>query len=136
VDLRDGDLVQVFAVAEERRNRLVLTGEVRRPGVYEWSPGMSLWDVIDRADGLSERAYTPRAHIFRLNEEDGTRSLVRTPLLADGAGRPAHDPPLADRDSIVVFSRAELRSDEVVHIDGFVREPGTYTLAEGCRWRT
>jgi polysaccharide biosynthesis/export protein len=131
VDLRDGDLVQVFAVAEERRNRLVLTGEVRRPGVYEWSPGMSLWDVIDRADGLSERAYTPRAHIHRLNEADGTRSLVRTPLLADGAGRPAHDPPLADRDSIVVFSRAELRSEEVVHIDGFVREPGTYTLAAG-----
>jgi polysaccharide biosynthesis/export protein len=131
VDLRDGDLVQVFAVVEERRNRLVLTGEVRRPGVYEWSPGMSLWDVIDRADGLSERAYTPRAHIHRLNEADGTRSLVRTPLLADGAGRPAHDPPLADRDSIVVFSRAELRSEEVVHIDGFVREPGTYTLAAG-----
>jgi polysaccharide biosynthesis/export protein len=92
---------------------------------------MSLWDVIDRADGLSERAYTPRAHIHRLNEADGTRSLVRTPLLADGAGRPAHDPPLADRDSIVVFSRAELRSEEVVHIDGFVREPGTYTLAAG-----
>jgi polysaccharide biosynthesis/export protein len=131
VDLRDGDLVQVFAVAEERRNRLVLTGEVRRPGVYEWAPGMSLWDVIDRADGLSERAYTPRAHIFRLNEEDGTRQMLRTPLLADGAGRPAHDPPLADRDSIVVYSRAELRGDEVVHIDGFVREPGVYTLAEG-----
>jgi polysaccharide biosynthesis/export protein len=131
VDLRDGDLVQVFAVAEERRNRLVLTGDVRRPGLYEWAPGMSLWDVIDRADGLSESAYTPRAHIFRLNEEDGTRSLVRVPLLADGAGRPAHDVALADRDSIVVYSRLELRTEETVHIAGFVKEPGDYVLAPG-----
>jgi protein involved in polysaccharide export with SLBB domain len=30
-----------------------------------------------------------------------------------------------------VYSRAELRGDEVVHIDGFVREPGVYTLAAG-----
>jgi polysaccharide biosynthesis/export protein len=129
--LQDGDLVQVFAVAEERRHRLVVTGEVNRPGLYEWAEGMSLWRLIDRAEGLSERAYTPRAHIFRLNEADGTRSLVRTPLLADAQGRPLQDVLLADRDSVVVYSRAELRNPALVHIDGFVKDPGDYALSDG-----
>jgi polysaccharide biosynthesis/export protein len=131
IPLRDGDLVQVFSVSGERRNRLVLTGEVRRPGVYEWLPGTTIWDAIQRAEGLQERAYTPRAHIFRMNEADGTRTLLRTPLLADGTGQPLDDVPLADLDSVVVYSQAELRNPRSISIEGFVQNPGSYTLADG-----
>lgn len=133
VTLRDGDIVQVFAVSEERRMRVVLTGEVRRPGLYEWREGLTLWELIDRAEGLAERAYTPRGHIYRLNEADGSRRLVQTPLLADSAGRPIQDVLLADRDSIVVLSREALRNPELVEISGHVKHPGTYELAEGMR---
>ncbi|MGH7476957.1 MAG: SLBB domain-containing protein [Longimicrobiales bacterium] len=131
VALFDGDQVHVFPVSEERRHRLVVTGEVRRPGLYEWSAGTTLWDVIDRAEGLDESAYTARAHIFRLDPHDDTRRLIQTPLLTDAAGRPAVDVELADLDSIVVYSRRELRNEQFVNIDGFVKEPGTYTFAEG-----
>ncbi len=135
IALRDGDAVQVFTVSTERRNRLTVTGEVRRPGLYEWAPGMTIWDLIARADGLDEQAYTPRAHIYRLNEFDGTRRLIQTPLLADSAGRPLEDIVLADRDSIVVYSRAELGNPQLVTIDGFVKNPGTYMLADGMTAR-
>jgi protein involved in polysaccharide export with SLBB domain len=131
VELRDGDVVQVFAVAEERRHRVTVTGEVRRPGSYEWAEGQTLWELIERADGLAERAYTPRGHIYRLNEVDGSRRLISTPLLADSSGRPVADVLLADRDSVVIFSRERLRNPEMVTIDGFVKNPGTYELAEG-----
>ena len=126
--LRDGDLVRVFGVNEERRNRLSVTGEVERPGVYEYAPGMTLFDLIRNAGGLAENAYTPRAHIYRVNPEDGDRSLVRTELLSEEATR---DVMLADRDSIVIYSRAELRNARFVNIEGFVKNPGTYPLAEG-----
>ncbi len=131
VPLRDGDVVQVFSVSAERRNRVVLTGEVMRPGVYEWSPGTSVWDVIEQAEGLGERAYTPRAHIFRLNPADGTRTLLRTPLLADGGGMAVDDVPLADLDSVVVYSQAELTVPRTVYISGYVANPGDYSLAAG-----
>ncbi len=131
VPLRDGDIVQVFSVSGERRNRVVVTGEVRRPGVYEWSPGTTVWDLVQRADGLGESAYTPRAHIYRLNVADGTRILLRTPLLADANGQPLEDVALADLDSVVVYSQAELTTPRTVHIGGYVENPGTYTLAEG-----
>lgn len=131
IELQDGDVVQVFAVSNERRHRVMVNGEVRRPGVYEWADGLTLRGLIDRAQGLAERAYTPRAHIYRLNEQDGNRRLIQTPLLADSAGQPAQDVMLADRDSVVIFSREELRNPEFVTINGFVKHPGTFALAEG-----
>jgi polysaccharide biosynthesis/export protein len=77
VDLRDGDLVQVFAVAEERRNRLVLTGEVRRPGVYEWAPGhVALGRDRPRRRPQRARLHPPRPH---LPAERGGRHAADAP---------------------------------------------------------
>ncbi len=131
VPLQDADIVHVFAVSDERRHRVVVTGGVNRPGIFEWSPGTTLWQVIDRAQGLSERAYTPRAQIYRLNPEDGSRRLIRTPLLADTAGKPLSDVALSDRDSVVIFDVSRLTTPAFVTIDGFVKKPGTYALADG-----
>jgi polysaccharide biosynthesis/export protein len=132
--LQDHDQVFVFHVAEERRNRLAITGGVRRPGLMEWRPGMTLWDAIDRAEGLHEFAYTARAHVYRFNPEDGTRNLLQAPLFRDAGGTQQHLL-LADRDSVVVFSRSELRNPESVRIAGFVKQPGVYTLAPGMSVR-
>jgi polysaccharide biosynthesis/export protein len=132
--LFDRDRVSVFSVTTERRNRVVVVGEVRRPGLYEWQPGLTLWGVIDRAEGLQEDAYTARAHIFRFDASDGSRSLVRIPLYAATPGV-RQDVQLSDRDSVVVYSRAELRNPEMVAVAGFVKRPGTYSLAEGMTAR-
>ncbi|MFW6080185.1 MAG: SLBB domain-containing protein, partial [Gemmatimonadota bacterium] len=131
IPLRDGDIVRIFSVGDERRRRIVLTGGVNRPGLFEWREEMTLWDAIERANGLHERAYRARAHIYRLREGDGSQRLISTPLIADSAGRPLRDVALADRDSIVILSRDELRNEALVTIDGFVKDPGSYPLAEG-----
>lgn len=131
ISVHDGDLVQVFAISDERRNRVVITGGVRRPGLYQWAEGLTLQNLIERAQGLEERAYTPRALIYRLNEEDGSRRMIRVQLLAGESGELGAELPLADGDSVVVFDRVELRNPETVTISGFVKEPGTYPVAEG-----
>lgn len=135
IALQDGDLVEVFSVSQERRNRLVVTGGVRRPGVYEWTPGSTVWDLIERAEGLEDRAYTPRAHIYRLNVNDGSRTLVRTPLLADAFGNPVQDVELVDRDSVVIYDQEELANPSTVMIEGYVRNPGRYALPDGMTVR-
>ena len=132
--LYDRDLVSVFAVLAERRNRVTVQGVVRRPGIYEWQPGQTLWGVIERAEGLGEDAYTARAHVYRYDPRDGSRSLVQVSLYAATPGV-RQDIQLSDRDSIVVFSRAELRNPQRVSIAGFVKRPGTYVLAEGMTVR-
>jgi protein involved in polysaccharide export with SLBB domain len=125
VAARDGDVVRVFEILEERRNRVVVTGEVNRPGIFEWSEGMTLASLVDRADGLAEDAYTPRTHVFRLDPRDGSRHLLRVDIDAFELT------PLMDRDSIVVYGVEELANPRFVLIDGFVKNPGAYPLAEG-----
>ena len=135
VELRDGDVVEVFTVADERRHRVVVTGAVHRPGTYEWSEGLTLHQLMDKALGLTEEAYTARAHVYRLVAEDGSRRVIQVPLVGDSAGAPGRDFLLADRDSIVIYSRAQLRNERFVSIDGFVKYPGHYPLAEGMTVR-
>lgn len=135
VELRDGDVVEVFTVADERRHRVVVTGAVHRPGTYEWSQGLTLHQLMDKALGLTEEAYTARAHVYRLVAEDGSRRVIQVPLVGDSAGAPGRDFLLADRDSIVIYSRAQLRNERFVSIDGFVKYPGHYPLAEGMTVR-
>jgi protein involved in polysaccharide export with SLBB domain len=133
--IADGDVVTVFTVSDLRRNRVWLEGEVHNPGLYEWHAGATLWSVLNRADGLSDEAYTSRAHLYRLNQSDGSRRLIQVSLEKDEAGRALHDLPLADNDSIVVLSNRELRTEEFVSIDGFVKEPDVYPLARGMTLR-
>jgi polysaccharide biosynthesis/export protein len=126
--LQDGDAVHVFSVSDERRNAVTVVGEVRRPGAYAWQPGTTLGDVLERASGVTEAAYTERAHVFRLDAATGARRLVSAPLDGD----PLHAVLLQDRDSVVVYSRERLRTDEYVAIGGHVKRPGRYLLPEGA----
>jgi polysaccharide biosynthesis/export protein len=128
--LEDGDIVTLFSVSEERRNRVAVTGGVRRPGQYEYQPGMTLADLIVRADGLDEGAYTHRALVYRL-QQDRTRRMLRASLDGPDAARLA----LADRDSVVVLREDSLRLPSTVVIQGYVREPGEYPLAHDMSLR-
>ncbi len=125
VRARDGDVVHVFEILTDRRNRVVVTGEVNRPGVYEWREGLTLATLVERADGLAEDAYTPRTHVFRLNPRDGSRELLRIEEAAFDTTT------LVDRDSVVIYGIEELTNPRFVLIDGFVKNPGAYELAEG-----
>ncbi|HUP18990.1 MAG TPA: SLBB domain-containing protein [Gemmatimonadota bacterium] len=126
IPLQDGDIIRVFSVADESRNRVVVTGGVRKPGEYEWQPGLTLPELVSQAEGLQDGAYTERALIYRM-QEDGTRRMLRAP--PSPAGLPGL--PLADRDSVVVLHEDSLRLPMEVGITGYVKEPGSYTLAEG-----
>ncbi|HEX6588884.1 MAG TPA: SLBB domain-containing protein, partial [Longimicrobiales bacterium] len=132
MEMMDGDQVTVFAVGDERRNRVAIAGDVQRPGVYEWQPGLTLFGLIARADGLQESAYRQRAQIYRLVEATGQRALVPASLAVDAAGNPiGRDVVLADRDSVVVYSRTDLIVPDSVEITGYVKNPGRYPLAAG-----
>lgn len=132
IPVRDGDVITVSAIPDDVvRDRLWLSGAVNNPGVFEWSPGMRLADLIDRADGLADPAYEPRLQVYRLDHSTGERSMLQA--AAPGPGAPG--PILADGDSVVVVSREELANPSYVSIDGFVKAPGEYGYAEGMTLR-
>lgn len=129
VALEDGDRVRVFTVSDVRRNVVSVSGAVHRTGTYQWYPGLTLGELVRRADGLGPDALLTRTHLYRMDEAVGQRELIPLPLLGeDGA---LSELPLQDRDSLVVLSREDLATRTEVTISGFVKEPGTYDLAPG-----
>jgi polysaccharide export outer membrane protein len=129
--MHDGDLVEVFAVRDMRRDRVTIQGQVFRPGDYTLFSGMTAWDLVSRAGGLLPDAFRPVVHISRLNEADSTRTLVQMAFGDEEAGAPAENRELVDQDILMVFGSAELRVPESVSVVGLVKNPDSYDLARG-----
>ncbi len=131
VAVRDGDLVTISAISAERRNRVSVSGDVQRPGEYEYRPGMTALELIRSANGLLPTAYTPTAHVIRLNPSDSSRTLVRVAFDDTAAVNYAGRVGLADLDELVVFGRAKLANPERVEVFGYVKQEGTYNYSAG-----
>ncbi|MFQ5889944.1 MAG: SLBB domain-containing protein [Gemmatimonadota bacterium] len=133
-ELRDGDRVTIFAVLEELRNTVRISGGVWRPGEYGAEPGLRLWELIDRAGGLLPDVFEGRAQIQRL-EPDYTRRMIPVSLARGPDGRRLEDPEILPFDQVLVFAQRNLREERLVSIGGWVREPGVYPFAEGMSVR-
>ncbi len=134
VPMSAGDRIDVPAIGDERRDRVVLAGAVFRPGEYEFAAGMTVADLVARAGGLRPEAFAPVAHVTRLVPADSTYRLLRVALSPAGAGPgiPTADAlALADQDSVTVFGRAELETPRLIRVEGEVKRPGEFRLAEG-----
>jgi polysaccharide export outer membrane protein len=131
IPLRDGDEIRVPPIGEEQRDRVVLTGAVFNPGPFELASGMTVWDLIRRGGGLRPEAFQPVAHITRLNPVDSTYVLRRISLRRTPDGRPVEDLRLEDQDSVRVFAQSTLITPRSVRVEGEVKEPGEFVLADG-----
>lgn len=120
IPLVPGDRVYVFAVSDERRNTVTIRGNVWHPGVYEYSSGMTLSRLIDRAGGLKDDTYLGRAQIIRLDPRDLSQRVVPVSLTGDS------DPALQEYDEVAVYSVAEFRDRRYVTVHGAVQNPGVY----------
>jgi polysaccharide biosynthesis/export protein len=130
IPVKGGDRVTIFAVLEDVRNDVAVSGAVWRPGNYAAADGARLWDVLERAGGLLPDMVEGRAQIQRL-QEDHTRRLIPVSLGRDASGDPLENPVLEGQDQVIVFAARNLREERAVSVGGWVREPGVYPYVEG-----
>jgi protein involved in polysaccharide export with SLBB domain len=71
----NGDKYIVEKILDRFENRVEISGAVFRPGKYELEKGMTLKQLIQKADGLKEDAFLNRGYISRLNL-DNTPALL------------------------------------------------------------
>jgi protein involved in polysaccharide export with SLBB domain len=120
--MKGGDSVIVSKVLNRFTNRVTLTGAVFREGLYELSPGMTLKDLIDKADGLREDAFMRRAQVFRLKSD-----LTKEILSFNPSDTTEQKGILLKReDSVVISSIFDLKDKYFVSVLGEVRNPGYY----------
>ena len=128
--LQDGDKIQVFSVLDLRQNVVNITGAVTRPGQYDIGAGLTLNDLIRKADGLLGDAYLERADIVRVNP-DFTEELIKLDLSKAMNNQEDQNINLQGLDRVRIYGRSEMIPTSYVSINGHVKNPGIYVLQYG-----
>src|SRR5690554_6463254 len=122
--VRGGDKYTVGKILDRFNNRVQIKGAVFREGNYALSDGLTLLDLIDKAEGLRGEAYLQSASILR-TREDLTTELIQVNLKEVMAGT-AQNVLLEAEDIVRVASIYDLNEEFYVKVTGEVREPGIY----------
>lgn len=126
--LQRWDRVIIYSPEHVRDPRVVsVVGQVRHPGTYERTEGMTLSDLLFQAGGpLPEAASW--AEVARARGTDGTAVMVAD-LQRLRAGGSADDVELQDGDRVLVPEVGQYqRVPQTARIAGEVRFPGAYAL--------
>lgn len=126
--LQDGDIIRADLIKPGIINRVELRGAVTYPGIYELRPGDKLFDVINRAGGITRNTYLPRAYVFR-NAGDSTslksdRLEVSLSEMETGNTQSLSNVSLQANDVIQLFTNSEFGDQQFVEIFGEVRKEG------------
>ena len=124
-----GDVIQVAKILDRFQNRVKLTGAVFRPDVYELSQGMRIADLVKRADGLKEDAYTGRAQLIRL-KPNLLKELVSINLSKALQGDQSQNLLLQREDELYINSILELRDSLSIDLLGEVRTQGRFNYID------
>jgi len=124
-----GDVFRVTKILNRFENRIKIEGAVFRPDYYSFNEGMRISDLIARAEGLKEDAYTKRSRIIRL-KSDLTTEIVNVDLNAALSGELNADVELKREDVITVYSILDFKEEYKVTIDGEIKKPGVYEYFE------
>lgn len=131
---KSGDVFVVSKILNRFQNRVKINGAVFRPDVYELTTGLTVADLIRKADGLKEDAYTGRAQILRL-QDDLRRSILSFDVRKALSGDAAHNLILKREDEVLVSSVLDIRDSFKVTIQGEIRLPGEYDFVENLTLR-
>ncbi len=133
--LLDGDVVKVNLVKPGLSNKVEIRGEITYPDNYQLRPGDRLFDLINRAGGVTRNTYLPRAYIFR-GAGDSTklqsdRLEVDLTGLNDNEIGSSSNVELQPNDVVQLFSVNEFGEQQFVEIYGEVRREGKVTKYGG-----
>lgn len=125
-----GDVFEIGKIISRYENRVIINGAVFRPGTYALEQGMTLSKLIKKADGLKEDAFTTRAIVYRLLEDNSTEIIsVDLNEILNGS----KDIELKREDMITINSKLALKEEYNIEIKGEVLNPGKYPYAENAR---
>lgn len=125
--LKAGDEFVVGSILNRFANRVQISGCVFRPGTYALTEGMTLKDLVEKADGLKEDAYMQHATILRLKEDLKPEMIAfNVQDLIEGT----FNIELKKEDIVTIGANSEFELDKQVAIRGRVLSPGKFPYFE------
>jgi len=124
-DIYDGDVIDVGSLLTRYENRVIIEGAVWRPGEYSLSEGLTLSQLIHKAEGVKPEAFRSRGLIYRLSDihDFYVEAFNLNEVLQDPD---KYDITLQYEDSIVIRNIYEMREEMDVKLNGQIQNPGSY----------
>ncbi len=126
--LVDGDIVKVIAVNPGLVNKIEMKGEISYPGQYETRKGDKLFDLINRAGGITRNTYLPRAYIFRGGGDStnikASKVEVNLTNITTNDTTSIYNVELFANDQVLLFNANQFADKQYVEIFGEVRKEG------------
>ncbi|HID07856.1 MAG TPA: hypothetical protein EYP10_12005, partial [Armatimonadetes bacterium] len=121
-----------FKVVKRPEAVVHISGPVRRPGTYQYRPGMRIRDLLSVAEGLlpDAQVFWKRAEIYRTGA-DKREQLITFNLKAVLDGEEDANIQLKPGDRVVIYREEEVRAPLTVTASGALQRPGTYKLTAG-----
>lgn len=120
--LQDGDSLAVKSVIDKFENKISIEGAVYRPGRYEFTPGITVKDLISKAAGVNDQAFLQRGLLFSTN--DGVIETA-TPFSVSEVLSGKTEIQLQPDDRVEIFNKYNLSESYTLTIDGAVNNPKT-----------
>jgi polysaccharide export outer membrane protein len=151
--IANGDVLRVLPLEDELEGVILLSGQVERPGGYQFREGMRVSDLLAGASALLPGADLD-VYLVRREHPSTLRTSVHYGDLLAALEQPGgeQDLTLQARDEVRVFNLAEVREDlladivremelqataqrpaRVLTMSGAVRFPGRLPLQDGAR---
>jgi protein involved in polysaccharide export with SLBB domain len=132
--LLDGDIVRVDLIKQGISNKVEIQGEVTYPSFYEIRKGDRLFDIINRAGGVTRNTYLQKAYIFRGagDSTNLTSDRLEIDLTDMSVNISSESNVLLEPDDIIqLFSKNEFVDPQFVEIFGEIRKEGRYVKYGG-----
>jgi protein involved in polysaccharide export with SLBB domain len=126
---QSGDLVSISKIINRYQNRVVLSGAVYRPDVYELQLGMRIADLINKADGLKEDAFTGRAQLIR-TKPNLLKEMISINLSKALEKNTTENILLQREDELYINSILEIRDSLKVDLFGEVKTVGSFNYID------
>ena len=121
-----GDVFQVDQIIEKYNNRIIVNGAVYRPGTFSLEEGMTVKNLIDKAEGLKTDVFFDKAYITRTNEDYSTYTIALN--LKDELKNPNFI--LQEEDVLNILSINDLSEENYIEISGQVNNPGIFPFSK------
>ncbi len=126
-----GDVVTVGAIDSLYENKVMIAGEINRPGPYGLAKNENLSSLVSRAGGIKENSFANRGFIER--KMPGVNTQMIPFDIQEILAKKQPDILLVKNDSIVLFSAQNFLTNTFVTVSGGVKKPGTYTYQKGMK---
>ncbi len=128
--MHSGDKLVVQEILNTFENKVSLQGEVYRPGDFELLEGMSLKDLLEKAEGITPDAFLARGLLVR-TENAANKENIAFSVAAILNG--TRNILLNARDEVRIFNKKELREASTITIAGAVNTPQKIDFIENLQ---